>query len=471
LKLKALLPGGRDFRFLWAGGLVSGIGNSLTSFALMAIIYAVKGTTTSIAALYVVAMLPSLLVSLPAGVVIDRASRRQVMIASDLVRAVLVLAFLLTDTPLIVYALYAAIALANQFFEPARNALLPRVVEPDRYVAANALMLFNFEVARVVGPALAGWLVSMWGPGLVFGVDSLTFLASAAAVACIARRPAADLGKKTGSWRRMRRGLADLAASPPVRYCTLLNLGAWLVAGASPVVVYTFGLEALHVGNAGAGVLLSAMGAGMMVGSAALGTCRSPSDKWGPMAASLVLSGAFMLLMALFGGFYWAMFCRFMLGMTWVVYRSASAALLQEVVPDDLRGRAFAAYNASLILAMIVSYLALGPLTDAWGPRPTILAMGSWLAATGVAGAAARRTIAPLATPPLDRRVVPRQVARQDGGHAGLRRRCDEGRLCATARRGQRPDAPRRFHGQPRRLRRESQKREDAPRRHSSSCS
>lgn len=387
-----LLSSGRDFRWLWAGGLTSSIGDSLTSFALMAVLYSLTGSTSAIAALYALALVPSLLVSLPAGVFIDHHSRRHVMIAADLIRAGLVAALVFTDNPRVIYCLYAAVSVGNQFFEPARNALLPQIVPSDRYLAANALMLFNLELARVVGPALAGWLVAVWGPKSVFGADAATFVLSALAVACVVGRAGETALGRQRSWLELRQGMGHLVGSPPVRRCTLVNLGAWLVAGASPVVVYSFGREALGIGDAGAGLLLSAMGTGMIVGSAALSGSRAPSgDRWRLLSGSLALSGVFIVLLGLASSLWWAVAWRFLLGWSWVVYRAASVALLQEIVPDELRGRAFAAYNGSLIAAMILSFIGLGRLTDLWGPRPTVLAMGLWLVTLGLLVAAAQR--------------------------------------------------------------------------------
>ncbi|MCL6451276.1 MAG: MFS transporter [Acetobacteraceae bacterium] len=383
----------RNFALLWSGGLVSSIGDSLSSFALMAFIYALSSRSLPIARLYALALLPSLLVSLPVGVLVDRFSRRNLMILVDLLRAGLVLGFILARLPWHFYLVYTLSALLAQLYEPARNSLVPAVAGEGRYLAANALLLLNLEVARVVGPALSGWVSSLWGPKVVFGLDSLSFGLSALALAFMAfRGRAAPVGR--GSGAELREGLKAMVSDPRVAYATGVNLLAWLAAGASPLVVYAFGRQHLGLGDAGAGLLLSAMGAGMILGSAVLGGLRSRRDQWPLMAGSLAASGVSVVLMGWLGGFWWSMICRFSVGVAWVAYRSSSLAILQEVVPDRYRGRVFAAYNFALILAMILSFLGLGALPDVVGPQWAVLCSGFWFLLVGVL-AAVRRPPAP----------------------------------------------------------------------------
>lgn len=378
----------RDFGLLWCGGLVSSVGDSLTSFALMAFIYALTPRSLPIARLYALALLPSLLVSLPLGVLVDRFARRNLMIVVDLMRALLVLAFMLARVPWHVYLVYTVSALLAQLYEPARNSLVPSLAGEGRLLAANALLLLNLEVARVVGPALSGWVSATWGPRAVFALDSGSFGLSALALAFIRhpeRASAPDGPRRVGggSWSDLREGLRRMFSDRRVSLATGVNLLVWLAAGASPLVVYAFGRQHLGLGDAGAGLLLSAMGMGMVVGSAVLATLKSQPDQWLLMAQALVVSGLAVVLMGWLGGFWWSVFCRFCLGMAWVGYRSSSLAVLQQVVPDRYRGRVLAAYNFALILAMVLSFLGLGALPDVVGARPTVLISGLWFLVVG----------------------------------------------------------------------------------------
>lgn len=378
----------RDFGLLWCGGLVSSVGDSLTSFALMAFIYAITPRSLPIGRLYALALLPSLLASLPLGVVVDRFARRNLMIVVDLVRAVLVLAFMLAQVPWHVYLIYTLSALLAQLYEPARNSLVPILAGEARLLAANALLLLNLEVARVVGPALSGWVSGTWGPGAVFALDSASFILSALALAFISQRgragaPDGLVRAGGGSWRDLREGLDRLFGDRRVSLATGLNLLAWLAAGASPLVAYAFGRQYLGLGDAGAGLLLSAMGVGMVVGSAVLGALKCRPDQWRLMAEALLMSGLAVVLMGWFGGFWWSMVCRFCLGVAWVAYRSSSLAILQQVVPDHYRGRVLAAYNFALILAMVLSFLGLGALPDVIGARGAVLVSGFWFLVVG----------------------------------------------------------------------------------------
>src|SRR5262245_4406162 len=215
------------FARLWSATLISRLGDMALVIALPFYVYDLTGSTLASGALLIAETLPRFLLGSFAGVFVDRWDRRRTMVAADLARAAVLLPPLVVDsaeTLWVVYAVGVAQAAIGQFFEPARGALLPRLVARRDLVAANALHAQVDATVRLAGPLVGGALLALLGLSGLILVDSVTFLASAALVALIAVPPAPDLapgelrrptGPRPGAlvdeWRA---GLSTVAADP-----------------------------------------------------------------------------------------------------------------------------------------------------------------------------------------------------------------------------------------------------------------
>ena len=148
-----------DYRRLWAAQGVSDIGDALTSLTLLIVVTRLTGSTAALAAMAIALAVPAIVVGPIAGVFVDRWDRRRVMLASDLIRAGLVLGFILvasTDRLWLMYVIAIAHATVGTFFTPSRMALIPRVVPREGLMAANSLNQLTRVLAAVFGSALAG---------------------------------------------------------------------------------------------------------------------------------------------------------------------------------------------------------------------------------------------------------------------------------------------------------------------------
>jgi MFS family permease len=134
--------GNRAFRLLWAGQLISTIGSALTSLAASILVYRLTGSTLNVGLMLMATVLPSLLIGLIAGVFVDRLDRKRMMIAADVLRAVLALLipFLLPYGIASLYVIVMLISTVGQFYEPAYASVLPEVTSDDELAAANALV-------------------------------------------------------------------------------------------------------------------------------------------------------------------------------------------------------------------------------------------------------------------------------------------------------------------------------------------
>ena len=183
---RQLLTGNADFRRLWAGQVVSEVGDWLNNIAVLALTIqlAAEGQVGLAIALYALARhLPLFLFGPIAGVVVDRADRRRVMIWADVARAVLALGFLLADaleSLTVIYAVGASLFAVAAFFNAAKRAALPNVVSgTGELLTANSLTASTTAATIAVGSALGGVVATFAGRDVVFVLNALTFLASA----------------------------------------------------------------------------------------------------------------------------------------------------------------------------------------------------------------------------------------------------------------------------------------------------
>src|ERR1041385_4254927 len=183
-----LLRRNRNFRQLWLGQVVSQMGAWFDTIALYTIILKLTGSGRYVGLLLVARFVPSFFFGPISGVVADRFSRRTIMIVSDLLRAVVVLGFLLVrraDQLWIVYVLTVFQLGLSTFFEPAKTAAIPSIVEDRELVAANAISSVTWSAMLTIGAAIGGIITGWFGTDVAFILDAATYLLSAALIARI----------------------------------------------------------------------------------------------------------------------------------------------------------------------------------------------------------------------------------------------------------------------------------------------
>jgi MFS family permease len=384
----AVLRRNRGFRRLWYAQLTSQLGDWLDAIALYILLLRLTGSGTAIAVLLVAESLPSALVGLGAGVVVDRLPRKAVMIAADLGRALLVLLFLLVQRADQVWLIYAVSVLKfalTAFFEPAREAVVPNVVGRDELVAANGLAGLTWSVMLTAGAALGGVVVGTLGTAAAFVLDAATFVLSAVFIWGVAI-PEGHLAERpeTHPWQEFREGVRYLLGHGDVALYALTK-ALWSVGGGGVLLLLPlFGRQVFPLGREGAlgmGLLYAARGVGAGIGPLLAqrlsgGSLRGLRRALGPgfllMAVGYLLLSAAPDLPRAAG----ALVVAHIGGSTQWVF---STTLLQLRVPNRLQGRVFAIELTLLTLAMSLSSYLTGVAADAgWSPR----ALARVLAAT-----------------------------------------------------------------------------------------
>jgi MFS transporter, NRE family, putaive nickel resistance protein len=263
-----------NFRRVWFGEVISNFGDWFTLIASAALVGALTGSGTAVGALFVIRMLAPFLVSPIAGVVADRYNRRIIMIATDCVRAAIVLCFLFVRDPgdiWLLYLLTAAQFCMTGLFVPARNAILPELV-PGRWLgAANALSAATFATMLALGAGAGGFVTGTIGIYETFVIDSFTYLISAAILARITyqppRRPNLPVMAITREYVAGLRYLRQDAETLLLASHKAVN--ALLITGGLNVLMVSLAVNHFPIGVAGGislGVLFCATGVGTALG-------------------------------------------------------------------------------------------------------------------------------------------------------------------------------------------------------------
>lgn len=384
--MRATFPalGSRDLRLFFAGQLVSVIGTWMQSVALGWLVITLTGSVFWLGVVTAVRFGPALIVTLPAGLLADRRDRRWVMVwtsvAGAVAAAVLALATLAEVTSIEWVVAVAFVAgTANAIEAPARQAYIAELAGADRRSAAIAMNSLIWNGARVVGPAIAGIVVALVGPGWVFVVNAVSYLGVVAALLAISYRPAIRDVAANGAYREL---LAYLRATPSV---------AWLLAlvGASSM----FASGYLYLGPAiardlgsgadGLGILMAAAGVGAVIAGLRLAVRpmhAASSERRRPLIVAAGISAVGAVGVAFAGSLALtaAMFVVTAVGT--VSFNVSTNTRIQSIVPDRLRGRIMSLYALMLLGLIPPGSLLLGALGDAIGAAQALAAGGAiWL--------------------------------------------------------------------------------------------
>jgi len=376
----------RDLRLLSLALIGSCVGH--WSYIVAVSVYAYhSGGAKAVAVVWLVRMIPAAIASPFSSLLGDRFSRVLVLVATDLVRASLMLAAaaaVWTDAPqAVVFALAALVSLAATPAEPAFAALLPQLATtPAELTAANVASSSIQSVGFFVGPALGGIVLAFAGPAAVIVVTAGLVLWSAALTSRIRRIPAAaehldarsivdELGAGVEAIRR------DRMLTPLIGLLTATTL----VDGALEVFVVVVSVELIELGNAGVGYLNAAFGVGALAG-ALLSTLLVGTRRLSiPFLGGVLLWGAPIALLAAVSTPAAAIVLLGLVGLGNTFFDVAGTTLVQRAVPDDVLSRVFGVMQ-SLWLAAIGVGAAIAPaLIAALGIRPALVATGLFLPA------------------------------------------------------------------------------------------
>jgi len=397
------------FRRLFLATLGSGAGTWLALVALEFDIYQRTHSSAWIAALLIADLLPTFAIGVFAGPLIDRLSRRAMMIGSDLVRFGAFAALTFTTNATQIVALAAVVGIATGFFRPAVYAAVPNLVEDEDLPGANSLLQTVDNATWALGSVLGGALAATAGVDAAYWINAVTFLVSAALLAGIPKRLFQEApAVSRGHWADLKEGFALTVTSAGL----LTVLVAWNVAMVANAAVNVseprLALFTFSGGGFGLGLMMGCAGLGLAVGAYLAGSWIERRGLANVYGASLMLMAVGIGAAAAAPSVWVASACVVISGCGNGAAVVCNALLVQRGAPDALRGRAFAVLMSSNVATLTVGMVVAGKLTDVVGARWVWAAAAVWFAAAAVAGfALARRVTAP----PLPAEVEPEPIA------------------------------------------------------------
>jgi MFS family permease len=381
-----------DVRWLLLAQGCSDFGDSLTLVTLLLLINKLVGNSAALAMMVVVVGIPQLTIGLVAGALVDRLSRRTVMIVADVLRAVLVLGFTLVSSPSqlwILYALGAAQASIGTFFTPARGALVAQVVPGSLLLAANSASQLLRVLVMSFGTLVAGALVSSlnaYWPA--FALDAVTFLVSATLVSFVVESSAPAAGRKAGPSlvRSFVTGAAYVARSPTLLGMLAVVVAVMLGASSANMLLVPFLINGLHVSAVWLGTLSAGQTVGMLASGATLALFASRVAPCALVAGSAVILGIAMAFIAAVSQAWQLVPILLVVGFAGLPLQASVATMVQTSVPNELLGRVGAAVMSLVGAANIVAVALSGAIADVVGVREFFLVAGVTAMFAGACG-------------------------------------------------------------------------------------
>jgi MFS family permease len=367
LSLLSTAPG---FRLLFLATLGSSLG---TLLATVALVVDVKDRTDSgswVSVLMIVEFLPAVAVGLFLGPLLDRISRRGLMIVSDLVRAAVFCTLPFANTAGQIVALAGIAGLATGFFRPAVYAGLPNLVDEEELARANSLIQTSENVSWTVAPIIGGALVAASGPELAYWLNGASFLLSALLLLRLsADRLQGALAVSRGHLRDLKDGFARVLRTRPlltVLVVWTLALGA--VASSQTAQVF-LAKDAFNAGDFGYGLIFGCIGLGLAVGSFGAGTWLERRSVGSVYSTSILLQAIGLAAAAVAPNVWISIPCFVLAGIGNGTAVVCNSLFVQRGAPDPIRGRVFTVIMSVNYAVYGLGFVIAGPLTDSVGPR------------------------------------------------------------------------------------------------------
>ena len=366
------------------------MGDRLAMVAFPWFVYQSTGSALGTGAVFALYTLPYVLFGAFAGVIIDRFNKRAVMIAADIARGALVLIvpYVATRSLPAVYVLSFLVASAAVFFDPCKLAILPDLVPRDRLLRANSLLSTGENLTEIVGYSLAGFILAYVSIGTAFRIDAVTFAVSAAALMLMRyQAPVRAAAEQTARafWHELGEGLGFLVHHRALLANTIMVVAFVAGLGASYPLTFLLAVDVLDAGTQAFGVFEAVIGVGFLVGSLALATLATRVPKGLAMAIGWTAMGASLVLVAATGGVWQACIPFAVFGLANAVALIALDTWLQDVVPEQLRGRVFGARFTLTQGTYALSVLVGGALAGIFDVRALLIVAGVLMAIPGIA--------------------------------------------------------------------------------------
>jgi len=371
----------RNFRVFYAGQILSLCGTWMQSTAQGWLVLELTNSALLLGVVTAAGSLPALAFTLWAGVVADRADKRRIILIADLVMGAQSLALaVLTHLGLITYPVLLLLVLvlgtANAFEVPTRQSFFVDLVGKEDLPNAIALNSSAFNGTRIIGPALAGWLIGVAGVAACFYANAVSFLFVVVGLMMMRLPRFHPPERTTSTLDDLREGIAFIRGDRLVRTLVWLIAAMSITAFPYAMLLPVFARDVLHVGATGLGYLLAATGLGALAGGVALAAGGGRLPRGRLMVWSSLAFCAFLFAFTFARTLPAALVLLGCAGFAMILNNATLNALLQSLVPNRLRGRVMSVYVFMFLGMTPIGALQAGALSRAVG-APAALAAGA----------------------------------------------------------------------------------------------
>lgn len=373
----------RNFRLFFTGQSISLIGTWMTRIATSWLVYRLTGSALILGLVSFAGQIPTFLLAPLAGVLVDRLDRRKLLVwtqvlagVQSLAMAALTLAKVITIHEIIALSTFQG--LINAFDMPGRQSFLVRMVD-DKQDLSNAIALNSSMVnmARLVGPAIAGVVIAAVGEGYCFAIDGVSYIAVVLSL-LIMHVPYIPIKRATTSMlEQLQEGWSYVFNFRPIR--TILSLFALTSLMGMPFVVLMpiFASQIYHGGPHTLGYLMGASGVGALISAFSLALRKSVKGLTTMIQISAAMFGAGLILFGLSRSFVLSLFLLLIVGFGMMQGLAASNTVIQTLVPEDKRGRVMSFYTMAFVGMAPFGSLLAGALAHRFGAPHAVMITGT----------------------------------------------------------------------------------------------
>ena len=368
-------------RRLWYAQIISVFGDFLALFAVIGVLtFKLHATPQQVTGVSIAYMLPIAVLGVIAGVFVDRWPLKPTMVSSDSLRAALVLLLLFAHQTWHFYAILAAISVVSSFFGPAQGVAIRSAVPLHGLRSANALMQQVMFGMRIIGPAIAAWLVATFGARVCYLADATSFVGSALLIASVPfvahskPTPAApaqptEQSALTRIWTDMKQGISFIFHHAGLLFVILAMASAMFVVGCFGPLIAVYVRDSLHASANVFGIASALIGAGMLIGINALNALAKNVKNTVLVYAGLSGIALGLLFLTIFTHVWSTMLGDFIIGVAIAGIIIPAQTMMQQETPPPLMGRVGSTMMSLIFGAQILGLILSGILANQIGVR------------------------------------------------------------------------------------------------------
>jgi len=401
----------RNYRLFFGGQIVSLAGSWITTTATSWLVYRLTGSATLLGLVGFAGQFPAFLLGPFAGIYVDRWDRRRLLIGTQTVSmlqsfalAALTLTGHITIEAVVILSVVQGIV--NAFDMPGRQAFMIAMIE-DRADLGNAIALNSsmFNMARLVGPSIAGVVIAATNEGWCFFIDGVSFIGVIAALLSMRMAPRArSTGARPDAWQQFVEGWEYAFGFRPIRSIIALIALVCLVGVPYSVLMPVFATKVFHGGPHTLGTLMTAAGCGALAGALWLAARKSVVGLGRVIAGACASFGVGLIAFSFAPVLWLAIPCLVVAGFGFIVQAASSNTIIQTIVDDEKRGRVMSFYTMAFLGTAPFGSLIAGWMSS-WIGAPRTVTIGGICCLAGAAWFARELPAIRVAVRPIYRRM------------------------------------------------------------------